>query len=382
MREERLMILKMIEEQKITAEEGLALLEQLAKTEKPPAPQEPQAASEAGHSSKYNLQQIQKMLEDTAREVTQKLAEAGKTLDLEGKFKDFMRKIDKKLHDFRFDFPFSSNEGTKVLKSWDVNPIPSEQVRITALNGNVACKVWERDYAHIEAAGVFPKTFTEQEAGERMERMIVQHLDEDVFRLSVENDRDASISLDIWLPKNLYESVTIQSSNGKITVDSIEAEHAEVESSNGTIRVNGLRAERFGVKTSNGAVELSGLQAEQGSIQTQNGKIEVHGSIESLQCETTNGKIRIEQERRDESDIRAKTTNGGIEIIYPRGIQGVAGELKTSNGQIHCHLPDPQVLEHSEQLPSIRYVFRQGEEARHNLSAETVGGSITVKEND
>jgi DUF4097 and DUF4098 domain-containing protein YvlB len=92
------------------------------------------------------------------------------------------------------------------------------------------------------------------------------------------------------------------------------------------------------VSNTNGAITVTEVEGKH-DLDTTNGRIEAKSCAGSLDARTTNGRIRAELVRVAKGeDIRLSTTNGGVSVAVPSNF---AGELDagTTNGSIHTDFP-------------------------------------------
>jgi DUF4097 and DUF4098 domain-containing protein YvlB len=370
--EERKMILQMIEDGKITAEEGLALLEALEKTD------QKEGSGGSAHQQKEQTEQFNKLKDDlhdaTERIIGSANKGASKLVDLFGKAMQKLQNIDM---DFDFDFSFG---GVKVKETYELTPFEAKDLYFSTSNGSIHCKSWEKEFAQINVTAQVTKVKDEEEAREKLLKNIEQRKGNEQYSFFLKEKKGMRVSLEIYLPKKMYEALRLETNNGSVRVQDLEVEKVVIETSNGSIRIHDLQGEYVEGKTSNGRIQYQDVHVQKSELKTSNGSIHALGRLQTLQCETTNGSIRIEQGQVQQSDISATTSNGSVRIIYPLEISGVYGELKTKHGQLNCSLPHTKVLENIGQVNQKWFNFEQGEEKRHQVKAVSNTGSIHVFE--
>lgn len=370
--EERKMILQMIEEGKITAEEGLALLEALEKADRK------ENDSGSAHQQKEQTEQFNKLKEDlhdaTERIIGSANKGASKLVDLFGKAMQKLQNIDV---DFDFDFSFG---GVKVKETYEINPFEVKDLYFSTSNGSIRCKSWEKGFAQIDVTAQVTKAKDEEEAREKLLKNIEQRKGNEQYSFFLKEKKGMRVSLEIYLPNRMYEALRLETNNGSVRLQGLEIEKVVIETSNGSIRIHDLQGEYVEGKTSNGRIQYQDVHVQKSELKTSNGSIHALGRLQTLQCETTNGSIRIEQGQVQQSDISAITSNGTVRIIYPQEISGVYGELKTKHGQLICSLPHTKVLENIGQVNQKSLSFEQGEEKRHHVKAVSNTGSIHIFE--
>lgn len=375
--EERKMILKMIEEGKITAEEGLALLQTLEKTDKGVG--KDKESSTQGHKQKEQSEQFYK-IKDELHEATEKIIGsankgATKLVDLFGKAIHKLQTMDV---DFDFDFSFGS--AVKVTEVFQKDPFAAKDLLFSTSNGSIQCTSWAKEYAQIKVSAQVSKVDDELEARERLSHIIEQKEDGEEYSFLLKDKKNIRVSLEVHLPERVYRSLKLETNNGSVRLTDLEIDRVEIQTSNGSVRISDLKGEKLAGKTSNGRIQFQDIQVLESYLATSNGSINAKGRMQSLQCETTNGGIHIEQEEEGKSDISANTSNGSVRIMYPVDVSGVYGELKTNHGQLKCSLTHSTITEETGQSRQKSFSFVQGEERMHQVKAVTNTGSIHIFE--
>jgi DUF4097 and DUF4098 domain-containing protein YvlB len=384
--EERKMILKMIEEGKITAEEGLTLLQELDRqmkleqgtraSELAAEGKEPKVAKEPKGPPTFPKEPQMLKLKDDIQKFTDKfLAGTNRWVSKMDKVGKVFQKISS--DELDLDIDIFSGHGMKVTEVYEV--APHRMLQFKTFNGSIKCKPWEKEYIQIEVKAIDSKAQSEWQVKEKLKELIEQQESEGKYSLTIDKDNEMRVSIEVFLPTQKYESITILTSNGKVQLAELESEQTKIETSNGSIRVVEFRGKQLQATTSNGAIKLSEVDVEHVSLQTSNGRISADGKMTALISETSNGSIHIEQEATGESKIKAKTTNGSVHIEYPHKVQGVYGQIKSSFfNQIKCNLSNVKIVEEHE--PDHRVMIEQGEEKKHYVEVETSRGSIHLYE--
>lgn len=379
--EERKMILKMIEEGKITAEEGVLLLETIEKKQKDEERKTHQGSKEKkGERPEYlNSEQFQKVKEDL-HEATEKLVSSANKGA--AKLFDMLGKAMQKVQDMDFDFDISFNGGIKVTDRVEIPTFEFQKLSFSTPNGNIRCQEWDQPYAKIFITGYVSKVKDEEEALEKLRSVYEQKEEGEVFSFSLLEQKGVRGTIEVYVPVREYTKVELNTTHGGVQTGKLQAEQLTVHSTNGSIRLEKTTADSLEATTSNGRVQLHHIEAERGVIRSSNGSIHAFGHYQSLECETTNGSIRIQQEKVDSSAIKAMTHNGSIRVIYPDHIQGVHGEIKTGYGSMKCSLKEARITEEQGLSHNKKIVFQQGEEKQHDLVVESRTGSIHVLEKE
>lgn len=177
-------------------------------------------------------------------------------------------------------------------------------------------------------------------AGDTLE---VEHkTDKSTFRLFNVDLEELNKQIEVYLPREAYEEISVESSNGMIEISDLNANQVILDTKNGKLRLEQLDSDYIHAKTSNGAIIANDIQGEI-KAQTSNGAIEMSlPTIHSpLDLATSNGAINVEvDEAVNNTTITANTSNGSVYILGSNEGNRIIGDgsievkLKTSNGRI------------------------------------------------
>ncbi|GAA0360833.1 DUF4097 family beta strand repeat-containing protein [Bacillus horti] len=400
--DEKKMILKMIEEGKITAEEGFALITALDK--KNTKEDDYDFFEDDGEGSeqtkKDNREQYNKFKDDL-HDATEKII--GSANKGASKLMDFIGKAVEKVQnlDLDLDLDFNIGGGAKVTEVIQIQNFKPTEIDFSVSNGSLRINPWEKDYAQLEVNAVVSRTKDEAEARRALEEILEHSYVGDSFMFKAIEKKGIRLTIEVMLPLHIYQSLHVSSNNGSIRLNDFEINEVKLITTNGSIRVNdviGLKVDgqtsngriqfnqaefkQCDLQTSNGSIHLRKVDVEQASCQTTNGSIQAGGQLKEFTCGTTNGSIRLEQTSEENSKIQAETSNGLIRVTFPRLSRGVYGELNTNHGQINVQIPHTRVNIDEESSKLKAYHFEQGEEQRHQVKAKTNTGSIQIVERE
>lgn len=149
-------------------------------------------------------------------------------------------------------------------------------------------------------------------------------------------------SLEVELPEKMYESIKVNTDNGKININNLEVGYLESKTANGTIGFNNIIAHDVQTRTYNGRVNMENIEGDI-EAKSSNGKIDVSlkSLDQSLDLHTSNGAIKVvTKEEPTNTVIDAHTGNGSIRVFGKKDWDIVTGngdnlvKLRTSNGSI------------------------------------------------
>lgn len=118
---------------------------------------------------------------------------------------------------------------------------------------------------------------------------------------------------DLSLDGGAFDSLSMRTTNGGVSLANLTAKRVTAKSTNGTITLQNVRGEEVSMDTTNGVLSALAVTADTLSGKTTNGEITLSQS-ETKDCtlKTTNGEILVAASRADR--LRADTTNGDVQI--------------------------------------------------------------------
>ncbi len=150
------------------------------------------------------------------------------------------------------------------------------------------------------------------------------------------------LTLTLHLPEKQYERLQVETDNGRIIAEQLQAKNIHMETDNGRIELKHVDAEAVNVKSDNGKIILENVTGQM-KAKTDNGRISVvtNNLDQSIDLETDNGRIEIQTEKEPTNAIiDAKTDNGRVEIFGQENKHVTFGKgenlikLRTDNGRI------------------------------------------------
>ena len=143
-------------------------------------------------------------------------------------------------------------------------------------------------------------------------------------------NNDISINLDIKVPIKLYSQISLQTSNDHIIINDLDVNSLYCETKNSSIKLSKIKYTDIKLSTQNGRIEGKDLEANDLEAITTNSGILLEDIIsEKLNAHTANSKIILKSIQ--SNSIIAKTSNSTIDTdnLSSRKI-----DLRTSNAKI------------------------------------------------
>lgn len=139
-----------------------------------------------------------------------------------------------------------------------------------------------------------------------------------------------AVTLNVFIPKKLYQSFAMKTDNGQISAKKLLAKKIDVKTDNGKIQLREIAATTLNAETDNGRIEIDKVQADHMRMKTDNGRIDMrHVDAESIGVESDNGRIELENVT---GSIVGTTDNGRITLQTDTLDRAL--DFRTDNGSI------------------------------------------------
>lgn len=341
MNEERYLILKMLEEGKISAEEATALLEALEESSGRAA--EDGSGRDEGHDPtgervrrwrhgpRLDLDELHRSIEKARREamdfgdeVSRQVQDA---MDIwreewrRGGSRPF-RHFTRNMGDV-FQVPFGREKHEEVFDE-EVDFGPEGFVRLASLSGEVVVHGWEESRVKVHAVKrVWARTADEARERSGDYRIRVQREGNELdIRAELADDAPGwlparcTIDYEVWVPEACGVGVSL--TNGDLNVSGIIG-GVELRSTNGDIVARGLGG-RLSVYSTNGDIQLLDTRAGELVVKTVNGDLDI--DLAGLgagdhDASTVHGDIGLRLPTDLTLDLRASTMHGDVDLAVP-----------------------------------------------------------------
>lgn len=354
--EEKLLILKMLEEGKISSEDAVKLLEAI------------DTKQDFAQNQGYNKQQKNP-----------------------NNYQDELNKLRNKLNDWKKDFKSSYKNYTQ--KDFD-QTVDEFAVKAEKIGKNVAVTTFGLVDRMIDFVGsivdtnsfnvfgsykLIEKTF-EAKATDGTDLFVEginghitvrKHLDDTIIirsrvrspldsiddilsfsddgskvRLSLNQSGIMSVSHEIFIPQVSFNNVRFETSNGKIYVEDCIADNFESFTKNGHIELMGVTGSAINLVTKNAKIQLSYVTGKNIDINTNNAVIDIK-NVKSglLKAYTTNGRINVENLLNhidsEETNIELRNSNGSIKVnMNDMESKGYKIKARTTNSSVNILIPE------------------------------------------
>lgn len=353
--EERLLILKMLEEKKITSEEAAKLLAALESEHK----------QEDSNNFTRNQYQRQNGFTDEAAKVRDRVNNWKKEFknnynqaDFDNMIDDFANKAEKigknvaattfgivdKVIDYVGSFVDTNSFNIfgslqSVQKNFEVIPAENATLDISGINGPVTIK------KHLDPnVKIISRIKSTAPNGEGVLTFVD---DPNAISLKVNTTAmNSSVSHEIFIPDSKFKAIKIENSNGKIYIEDSFSEELTATTKNSSIELMGVNSDKIAVNTKNGRVQMNYIIGNKIDINTTNAVIDIkHIKVQDISAVTINGRIIIENaqniDENTDMSMFLKTSNGGIKVNM-NDLDGRTYKVKAhaSNGSINLLIPE------------------------------------------
>ncbi|WP_438349818.1 DUF4097 family beta strand repeat-containing protein [Paenibacillus sp. FA6] len=192
-----------------------------------------------------------------------------------------------------------------------------------------------------------------------------------------------SETLKVYVPKKLYDTVQIQSSNGSISAEDMEASEVNVKANDGRIELRDIYADSIIIESDNGRIKAENMIGSTIKAKANDGRIEFKRiQADLVSAVADNGKIGLEEIK---GKLSANANDGQIELLtdsldYPIDFTTNNGRIdiltasEPTNATIHAQADNGSIKIFGEERSNV--TIGSGE-VKINLSSKD--GKITVE---
>lgn len=396
--EEKMMILKMLQEGRINSEEAAKLLEALESKKEPQqenkgfsAPKPPRNYYDEvakvrerinefrrDLSKNYNQNDFDKMVD----ELSAKAEKFGKNVataafGIADKVADFVGSI--------IDTGAFKVFGSCVTEEEQFEAAAAEgmNIELQATNGQITVKKHEEDKILITAKIRTPQENAKGALAFSNENGTV------AVKLAKPDTYNLSVSYDVLLPAVRFNQIALETKNGKIYVEDVVSEEFVSVTKNGAIDLTGITSSRIAAETKNAKVIANYVIGRDVNVGTSNATIDIKNlKAVRLTSVTSNGKILLDNvqnyDNENVAELSLKTSNANIKVnMNDSEDKGYKVKAQTSNGDINLLIPN---LLYRNAMRADRFGRQADAETENyasaaqkvNVSAETSNGYIEI----
>ncbi|MCL2049043.1 MAG: DUF4097 family beta strand repeat-containing protein [Defluviitaleaceae bacterium] len=203
------------------------------------------------------------------------------------------------------------------------------------------------------------------------------------FFLKYEPDDFGAVSIDAYVPERAFSAVKIDGMNASLDVSSLVADEIRISNANGSTALSGLSARSVAADTSNGRFSVSKITAEQASFENINGSMETDElDVSQLKLSNYNGAVSVIVSRfakYSEYTWNVETGNAKLSINLP-SMPDIAYHIKAhaAMSDMRVGLTGLEFLINEPSLIEARSTNYDGASKRIKLMAETSNAPLVI----
>lgn len=420
MKDERMMILAMLEQGKISSEEASMLIEALDESEikainieKNTLPltdnkilednitiNKEKLRKKTENTGKNwednfeeNIEKFEKKMEAFGEKIEEKFGkDFGKKMEAHGEnFGMKMSKIGENIAEGTLSFTdkimdmvdnfidkgtftnlFGNYETIEETIEKNISSLENPELEFQAINGKISLKSWNNDNILIKVYCQLKKKDLD------INRSIYDVIEEGnkiIFKPLYTNN--VGIKLEVNIPQEKYKKIQATTTNGKIQADNITSESIIFNTTNSSIILLNSTGDELDFKTKNGKIIVDDITSETISLNTSNATIDLD-NIECTVIDAVTKNAKIIMNDITANKIYTKTSNGSINLedCKAENIKAI-----TSNSKILIDDIDTSILHNifmKTSNSSIDVSFKDMNKT-FNIDASTTMGKLDVK---
>ncbi|HAI87656.1 MAG TPA: hypothetical protein DCL63_11770 [Firmicutes bacterium] len=331
MSEERKIILDLLAEGRITADEAEQLLDALDETD-------PYDLSDSGQADQVDQGDLGDLgdlgdqlgaradaiagdLSDRLSKAVSEMAEAGQELP-----DRLARTLGSMFGSLGWPLGPAGVQAEQTFESEMPADCTVSAIDFATLNGSVKLTGWDRPGYKVVARARVKGAETASEAQRRLAAGLGLSLQGGVMRVECTDQAlRNSLSIEACVPRASTYDIKVNTRNGSAKVESLTARSMEVHSANGR-------------------VVLEDVAARNATASARNGSVNASGDLGDANLETANGSVSVTLSYRSAGRLRVNTGNGSVRLCVPRNAC-VAYEINahTVNGSVRSSLNGAEV---------------------------------------
>ena len=202
------------------------------------------------------------------------------------------------------------------------------RIELATTNGSITVRGWEKArYRLILRKRV--QVADESRAEETARRLVDVTAEDGLLRATARQLLNSSVSMELWLPSASDASIELRSGNGGLRIEGLSCREASATTTNGSVQLKRVTADRVVTRTTNGKVSCSEVVSRSAEANTTNGSVSWSGAAESAEIRTVNGTARIEPQVPERPDGGDATEAGRSRY-----------DVSSVNGSFHIDLPE------------------------------------------
>ncbi|MCY6372736.1 DUF4097 domain-containing protein [Clostridium ganghwense] len=147
----------------------------------------------------------------------------------------------------------------------------------------------------------------------------------------------SNVKLDIHIPKNYEENISIDSSSADVNIHDLNLKNYNCKLSSGDTKIKNLKVENLFYEASSGDLEGENIETKAGEIKASSGEIKINGYSGNLKARTNSGDIEVTYGKFN-NDAVLEASSGDVELSLPDNAEFHL-DAEVSSGDIKCGFP-------------------------------------------
>lgn len=355
MSDEKKLILKMLQEGKITEDEAITLLDSIKDKKK-------------ATRTNTDFDSLINKISETASKIGKKSQEMVSNFD----FEDFTN---------MFTVTDQKNKAER-LASENIIGLENPSLYVENQSGKIKISSWDNEEIQVTADVSYDDRFI----ADTYDFISIRREDDKVY---IEPNYDSvsgryfSINLSIALPEKHFKEISLKSTNANLEIEDVKADSLLVKTINAKISGKNIEAKEGEVSSTNARISLENLSGDKLQIKTTNGKIDIKDiDYLDLEMKTTNGSLVVANLGARTESIYAKTSNGNISIALKNIFKPIKAKMKNNFKGLEASYFADSIFTNfvTEDKVMIAYTDGYDENAdRLDIEATTTMGNINIK---
>ncbi|MGM7723619.1 DUF4097 family beta strand repeat-containing protein [Metabacillus sp. Hm71] len=359
MKEQKIRILKLVEQGKLSADEALSLIEALDSDEQ----------KKEEKITALSTEVIDFTSQDHAGQSNEKQASLG------AKLMDWVDTAVKKVKELDLDLNFGKS--IDIQHVFQFNGSAFHDLDIQLPNGSVNLQPWNERDIRVECNAKIYRAENIEQAREAFLSEVECHVEGNRF-IFHSDKKTMKLNTIVYVPEQAYDQIKIKLFNGPIRGENVKVNTIKAKTANGMISFSAINGKKGEFETANGQIKLSSSRYEKIEVESITGLVQFKGSSDKIDAQSFNGNLQITLEDRACEALYAKTTTGNIEVNVPEESK-VIGVLKSNLGTLSAQLKDVDVSFEKNETIQKELKFRTSPETNFSLFADSKTGSILIK---
>ncbi len=368
---EKMQILKMLEEGKINSEEAAKLLNAIG-TEKSTSRGNGRQSSTTENFDEF-VSGLSKKIETFAKDVEPKLHKI--TEVVAEKTTELTDKLSKGLSTSEPAAKRTKPTGRGIEKRFElsVGAERGSELNLSTINGDVYVKGYNGDKITASVA------YRPKRADAKLDFIQLGSK----YMLSYDEDEFEFVSVNAFVPEKLFDIVTIATINGRLDVSTLSVQAATFSNSGGATKLSSIVSKTINVDCNNGSLSLSNVFSDKAQIENFNGTIDVTEiDIADLKLVAFNGDVAFHvSEYKNFSTYvwNIETSNGKMTISVPSAPDiGYNLRAHASLGNVRIGLSGLNYTASDSSFAEGKSVGYESARKRVSLNLETSNNSLVV----